>query len=1355
MFRSYALIAVAMTVISSLSLAQESTPGSQSALSPSGPQKDSVTASESAVGPDRSSLREVAKYPYIPAPREQQPRSPGGRITRGRYTSIQVNVDANGNNIVGDAANESSIAVNPTNPRNMVIGWRQFDTVASDFRQAGWAYTTNGGQTWTFPGVIDPGHFRSDPVVDTDRNGIFYYNSLTNEGGYQCKVFKSTNGGVSWDGGVPAYGGDKQWQTIDKTTGVGSGNIYASWNEIYSACTGHFTRSTNGGTSFEPCISAPSSPYWGTLAVGPDGELYLSGEGFIVDKSVNAKIPGSTITWTSASVNLGGSIVSSGGPNPGGLLGQAWVDVDRSTGPTRGYVYLMCSVDPAGSDPLDVMFSRSTDGGTTWSAPVRINDDPVGNGAWHWFATMSVAPNGRIDVIWNDTRNNPGGYLSELYYSYSTNAGVTWSANEVLTPAWDPSVGYPQQNKIGDYYDMTSDDRGANLAFAATFNGEQDVYYLRLGDPYCTDAGTVTLNKPEYKCADTLTITVLDCGLNTNDQQIETTTVTVASTTEPAGETVILTETDPGSAQFVGSIPLSTTNASGVLQVAEGDTVTVTYIDADNGQGGTNVTVTAMAPVDCTPPTISNVQTTAIQAHSATVSFTTNEAARGIVHYGLSCGNLNLAASGAFSMAPTVALTGLTHSTTYFYSVEAEDLAGNAVTDNNGGTCYTFTTPAIPDYFTQLFTTDNDLDNLSLKFTTGNPTDFYSGCAEPITSLPTDPAGGTTISSWTGSADDGNAQITLTGGATVKLYGQSYSSFWVGTNGYITFTSGDTTYTESYSAHFNQPRISALFNDLDAGQGGSVSWKQLADRAVVTWLNIPHHNVSNQNTFQIEMFFDGKITIDYLAIADLDGLAGLSAGGGQPADFTASDLSTMGTCGPKPPTANNVSATTPLSTPVTVTLTATDDGLPNPPAALSYIISVLPAHGSLSDPNGGAIASVPYTLLSNGNHVVYTPVVDYRPSDTFKFKANDGGTPPEGGDSNEATATIGIGGSAFDPVAHDVSQSVPASAPSNITLNATDPNSDPLTYYIQSLPLAGLGLLFDPNGGQITTVPYALLSGGKIVKYIPPFNQALTASFTYSAKDATAMSNTATVSLTVGAAVSQLVHEYPMNTNPGWSTTGLWAFGQPTGGGSHNKDPLSGHIGTNVYGYNLTGDYTKSMPARYLTTTAISCANVTGAELKFWRWLGVDAPAYAKATIEVSTNGTTWTQVWQNPMSVADTAWLQQTYNISAVADNQPTVYLRWTMGPTTSNATTYPGWNIDDVEIWGVVHNTCTGVVAGDLNGDSVANGLDIQRFVQVLLDPYASGVTFPEFCAADMNADGFVTMADVDLFVDQLVGP
>jgi hypothetical protein len=68
----------------------------------------------------------------------------------GSFTSFQVNVDANGNNILGDAANEPSIAVNPTDLNKMAIGWRQFNSVNSDFRQGGYGYTSNGGATWTF-----------------------------------------------------------------------------------------------------------------------------------------------------------------------------------------------------------------------------------------------------------------------------------------------------------------------------------------------------------------------------------------------------------------------------------------------------------------------------------------------------------------------------------------------------------------------------------------------------------------------------------------------------------------------------------------------------------------------------------------------------------------------------------------------------------------------------------------------------------------------------------------------------------------------------------------------------------------------------------------------------------------------------------------------------------------------------------------------------------------------------------------------------------------------------------------------------------------------------------------------------
>jgi hypothetical protein len=71
----------------------------------------------------------------------------------GVFVSYQVNVDASGQNIVGDAANECSISVDPTDSTKMAVGWRQFDSVLSNFRQGGWGYTTDGGVTWTFPGV--------------------------------------------------------------------------------------------------------------------------------------------------------------------------------------------------------------------------------------------------------------------------------------------------------------------------------------------------------------------------------------------------------------------------------------------------------------------------------------------------------------------------------------------------------------------------------------------------------------------------------------------------------------------------------------------------------------------------------------------------------------------------------------------------------------------------------------------------------------------------------------------------------------------------------------------------------------------------------------------------------------------------------------------------------------------------------------------------------------------------------------------------------------------------------------------------------------------------------------------------
>ena len=115
----------------------------------------------------------LEKYNNPPAPPRKIETSPRVISQFGVFTSYQANVDANVNNILGDAANEPSIAFDPTDGNKMMIAWRQFNSIGSDFRQAGWGYTTDAGIHWTFPGVLQNNIFRSDPVTKSDETGNF------------------------------------------------------------------------------------------------------------------------------------------------------------------------------------------------------------------------------------------------------------------------------------------------------------------------------------------------------------------------------------------------------------------------------------------------------------------------------------------------------------------------------------------------------------------------------------------------------------------------------------------------------------------------------------------------------------------------------------------------------------------------------------------------------------------------------------------------------------------------------------------------------------------------------------------------------------------------------------------------------------------------------------------------------------------------------------------------------------------------------------------------------------------------------------------------------------------------------
>src|SRR5581483_1065946 len=169
--------------------------------------------------------------------------------------SYQVNVNSSGQNIAGDAANEPSMCNDPHNPNRLAIGWRQFDTTNSNFRQSGVADTADGGGNWSFPGDLEAGTFRSDPVLASDADGNFYYLGITNASTFACDLLRSTNGGASWIAVGPALGGDKEWMAIDATSGPGRGNIYQVWSPFYNVYNDQnkiFTRSTNAGTNWMP-----------------------------------------------------------------------------------------------------------------------------------------------------------------------------------------------------------------------------------------------------------------------------------------------------------------------------------------------------------------------------------------------------------------------------------------------------------------------------------------------------------------------------------------------------------------------------------------------------------------------------------------------------------------------------------------------------------------------------------------------------------------------------------------------------------------------------------------------------------------------------------------------------------------------------------------------------------------------------------------------------------------------------------------------------------------------------------------------------------------------------------------------
>jgi len=138
-------------------------------------------------------------------------------------------------------------------------------------------------------------------------------------------------------------------------------------------------------------------------------------------------------------------------------------------------------------------------------------------------------------------------------------------------------------------------------------------------------------------------------------------------------------------------------------------------------------------------------------------------------------------------------------------------------------------------------------------------------------------------------------------------------------------------------------------------------------------------------------------------------------------------------------------------------------------------------------------------------------------------------------------------------------------------------------------------------------------------------------------------------------------------------------------------------------------------------------------ELKFRRWLGVEDSANDQAAIEASNDGLAWSTVWAHSAgAITDAVWQAKSYDISAIADGQPTVYIRWAMGATDGSGT-HCGWNIDDVALEGS---------PVDFDGDGIPDWWEYQYFksnatpsISSDMDPYSN---LSEFIAGTDPTNG-----------------
>lgn len=412
---------------------------------------------------------------------------PAGLQTASGGPNIRVNQDTSGFD-----QNEFVLSLDRANGTNLIGGGNDYRTGSV---KCGYYASQDGGQTWTdgvLPETTYP--FQGDPTVAHCADGSAIYVCLSFTGAYQPHglfAYKTTNGGQSWNPpstvlnrptGFPFA--DKEWTACDATTSSPYANrSYVTWTDFGVSGSPILLRySSTGGASWSANVRVSDgvSCQGSVIAIGRDGAVNVAwdaGANIGFDRSTNGGATFGTDRNAADAVGIPGDPIFRRNSFP-------VMDVDRTTGPHANRLYIAWSDNRTG-DP-DILLVRSSDNGQTWSAPIRVNDDALANGADQFFPWIAVDANGRVIVTFLDRRRSPGGRPYEVWGAISRDGGATFDTNFLITDT--PSDG-SLNGFIGDYSGLAaSGDRlWALWPDLRAGTGETDAYTDRFPNSFRYD----------------------------------------------------------------------------------------------------------------------------------------------------------------------------------------------------------------------------------------------------------------------------------------------------------------------------------------------------------------------------------------------------------------------------------------------------------------------------------------------------------------------------------------------------------------------------------------------------------------------------------------------------------------------------------------------------------------------------------------------------------------------------------------------------------------------------------------------------------------------------------------------------